>query len=99
MIVAIDKDTINRIQDFPQYEYVYVFDDTEKAQDLFNMDIHCIHKDYALDIDINLTRFDLNCLKRASIDDAEWYKLPSKKDYKYAIIVPNYNNDHRRIQR
>jgi glycosyltransferase involved in cell wall biosynthesis len=33
-------------------------------------------------------------LKQAKIDDKNWAKVERKRDYKFAIIVPNCNNDH-----
>ena len=73
MKYAIDKETINQIKDLKEKEYVYVFDD-EPLDELLRLNIHCVYKDYAEEI---------NELKN-----------PFKKDYKYAIIIPNYNNDH-----
>ena len=93
MKVAIDKSCIDKIKDFTEFEYIYVFD-KEPLKEILDIDLHCINKDYIDEVDINLTSYDINCLKKANINDKEWYKLPPKKDYKFAIIVPNYNNDH-----
>ena len=95
MKVAIDKNCINKIKNLNKHEYIYIFND-ESLDDLVKLNLHCIHKDYLeeLDVDINLTNYKINCLKEASIDDKDWEKKPEKKDYKFAIIVPNCNNDH-----
>lgn len=94
MKVAIDKYTIGKIKDLKEHEYIYIYGDDEDYEDLLKLNIHCMHKDYAIDIDINLTRYNLGCYKKADINDKDWYKLPDKKNYRFAIIVPSYNNDH-----
>lgn len=95
MKVAIDKKCINKIKNLTKYEYIYIFDN-ESLDDLVKLNLHCISKDYleGLDVDINLTKYKINCLKETSIDDKDWEKKPEKKDYKFAIIIPNCNNDH-----
>lgn len=93
MKVAIDKNCINKIKDFTEYEYIYVFD-KEPLQELLNLKLHCVNKAFIDEVDINLSIYDINCFKRANIEDKDWHKLPPKKDYKFAIIVPNCNNDH-----
>lgn len=94
MKVAIDKETIDKIKDFSEFEYIYIYDD-EKMDYLLKLGLHCVHKDYIDEnIDINLTKYDFVCLKKANIDDKDWKDLPPKKDYKFAIIIPNCNNDH-----
>lgn len=98
MKVAIDKRTIDKIKDLEEFEYYYVFDE-EPLEKLLKLKVHCMHKDNIDDMDINLTDYDMTCLKKANINDKDWRKLPEKIDYKYAIIVPNYNNDHRKLQR
>lgn len=96
MKVAIDKDCINKIKDFREFDYVYIFDD-EPFEELLKLKLHCIHKDYVDGVEVNLSNYDINAIKRATIDDDKWKKEPVKKEYKFAIIVPNYNNDHRRL--
>lgn len=96
MKVAIDKNTIDKIKDFTQFEYVYIFEN-EPVQKLQQLGLHCVNKDYIEEVDINLTNYDIVCFKKANIEDKNWYKLPKKKNYKFAVIVPNYNNDHRRL--
>lgn len=87
MKVAIDKNSI----DYPRnkkYEYIYVFDD-ELVKELKNTKLHCVRYDYCDFVDINLSKYNIDCLQ-TTIDKP----LPPKRDYKFAIIIPNYNNDH-----
>ena len=44
-------------------------------------------------VDINLTDCNIRARKKASIDDGDLFEFPPIKQNKYAIIVPNYNND------
>ena len=94
MKVAIDKDTIGKIQNLTEFEYIYVYDN-EPLDCLLKLGVICQNKAFIDEVDINLTQYNIKCLKKANIDDKEWYKLPPKKDYKFAIIVPNCNNNHR----
>ena len=91
MVIAVDKKTINAVK--PNNEYVYLFDN-EPLEDLINTGLHCINYKYCNFVDINLTDFNINCIKRAKITDKDFDKLPPKENYKFAIIVPNCNNDH-----
>lgn len=94
MKVAInDKYLIDKITG---KELIYVFDE-ESLDELLEIPIRCTHKDYIEEVDINLTNYDIDCKKKAKIEDKDWDKIPKKKNYKFAIIVPNYNNDHRRL--
>lgn len=91
MKVAIDKNTIEKVPS-NKYEYIYVFD-KETLDELEKTKMRCIHKDHVKGIDINLTKYDIESIKKANIEDSDWDYLPPKKDYKFAIIVPNCNND------
>lgn len=90
MKIAIDKKTISAVK--PNNEYIYLFDN-EPLEDLTNTGLHCINYKHCKFVDINLTDYDIDCIKKAKITDKDYDKLPSKKDYKFAIIVPNCNND------
>ena len=90
MKIAVDKKTINAVK--PNNEYIYLFDN-EPLEDLINTGLHCINYKHCKFVDINLTDYDIDCIKKATITDKDYDKLPSKKDYKFAIIVPNCNND------
>ena len=96
MKVAIDKNSIKEINDFEEFDYIYVFDN-EPLEELLKLNIHCIHKDFIDDVEVNLTNYNIPCLIKGNVKDNEWKKPIEKKDYKFAIIVPNCNNDHRRI--
>lgn len=91
MKIAIDKKTISAVK--PNNEYIYLFDN-EPLEDLTNTGLHCINYKYCKFVDINLTDYDIDCIKKAKVTDKDYDKLPNKKDYKFAIIVPNCNNDH-----
>jgi glycosyltransferase involved in cell wall biosynthesis len=93
MKVAIDKNCINKITDFSEFEYIYIYDD-EPLEELLKLNLHCIKKDYIDYVDINLTDYDITCLRQDSIDNVNWKKPPKSKNYKFAIIIPNCNNDH-----
>lgn len=91
MKIAIDKKTISAVK--PNNEYIYLFDN-EPLEDLTNTGLHCINYKHCKFVDINLTDYDIDCIKKAKVTDKDYDKLPNKKDYKFAIIVPNCNNDH-----
>lgn len=91
--VVIDKKVINKITDSDKYEYIYIFDD-ESMEELIDLNMNCVHKNYIHTIeyvDINLTNYNIECLKKANINDKNWDNIPPKKDFKIAIIIPNYN--------
>jgi len=90
MKVAIDKNCIDKIKDFTKYEYIYVFD-KEPIEELLELNLNCIHKDYIDEVDINLSKYNIRCIKKANIEEKDWYKMPEIKDKKIAIIIPNCN--------
>ena len=91
MKIAVDKNSIKAVN--KENEYIYVYEN-ETLQELLSKKMHCINYKYCPYVDINLTEYDLDCIKKAKITDKDYDKLPEKMNYKYAIIVPNYNNDH-----
>lgn len=91
MKIAIDKNSISAVK--TDNEYIYLFDD-EPLKELLDKKIHCLNYKYCNFVDINLTKFNINCIKKAKLTDKNYDKLPEKVDYKYAIIIPNCNNDH-----
>ena len=94
MKVAIDKNIIDKIKDLDEFEYIYVFENSEDIDDLIKTNLHCINKDYIEYVDINLTDYNIDALKQTKITDKKWKEQPKKKDYRYCIIIPNYNNNH-----
>lgn len=91
MKIAIDKNSISAIKD--NNEYIYVFDN-EPLKELLKTKLHCIYYKNISFVDINLTGFNIDCIKKASIKEKDYDKLPPKIDYKIGIIVPNYNYEH-----
>ena len=93
MKIAIDKNIdISKLK--KGNDYVYVFDDNEKLNNLIKTNMHCLNKEIINNVDINMTKYDIKCIKKAKITDKDYDKVPPKKDYKFAIIVPNCNNNH-----
>ena len=91
MKIAVDKKSLNAVK--PNNEYVYLFD-KEPLEDLLKLNMHCINYGNCSYVDINLTNYDIDCIKKAKVTDEDYDILPEKKDYKFAIIVPNCNNDY-----
>ena len=91
MKIAIDKNSLNAIKNNNEYIYIY---DNEPLNELLSLNIHCINYKYCGYVDINLTDYDIECLKKAKITDKDYDKLPPKKDFKIGIIIPNYNYEH-----
>lgn len=91
MKIAIDKNSINVFKN-DNNEYIYLFDD-ETYEELLEKNIHCMYYKLCNYVDINLTDYDIDCIKQAKITDKDYLKL-EKKDYKIGIIIPNYNYEH-----
>ena len=92
MKIAVDKNSVGIVKK-DNNEYIYLFDN-ENYKDLLETGLHCVHYKNCGFVDINLTDYDIDCIKKAKITDKDFDKLPEKMNYKYAIIVPNCNNDH-----
>ena len=92
MRIAVDKNSVNAIKNNGN-EYIYLFNN-EKLEELLKTKLHCIYYKEASFVDINLTNYDIDCIKKAKVTDKDYDILPDKRDYKFAIIVPNCNNDH-----
>ena len=90
MKIAVDKSNYNLIKN--NNEYVYLFDD-ENLQDLLKTKLHCIRYNLIKNVDINTTKYKVRCKKKAYITD-DFNELFKKRDYKFGIIVPNYNYSH-----
>lgn len=91
MKIAVDKNTYKKIKNDGK-EYIYLFDN-ETLEELEKTKLHCIHYQYCEFVDINLTDYDIDCIKKCKITDKDWDKIV-KVDYKIGIIVPNFNYEH-----
>lgn len=91
MQIAIDKNSLNAYKQDGN-EYIYLFDN-EPLENLLKLKIHCVYYKECDFVDINLTDYDISCIKKANINEKNYDKLPEKPTYRYAIIVPNCNND------
>ena len=91
MTIAIDKDSLSALDD--KNDFVYLYDD-ENIKDLLKLNLHCLYYKKCDYVDINLSKYDVNCYKRTDIKDKECKMIPPKKNYKIAIIVPNCNYEH-----
>lgn len=94
MQVAIDKSCLSEIDKLKKHELVYIFDDNESLDELLKLKLHCVHKSKLRSVEVNLSKYKLNAIKTAEIANIDKIELPKKKDYKFCIIIPNYNNDH-----
>lgn len=98
MQIAIDKTCIKDIEKIKKHDLIYIFDDNENLKDLLKLNLHCVHKSKIRDVEVNASKYMLNAIKKANIEDIDQIRLPKKVDYKFCIIVPNYNNDHGNIE-
>lgn len=92
MKIAVDKNSINIVKKDGN-EYIYLFD-SENYKDLIKTQLHCMYYKLCEFVDINLTDYDIDCVKKCKITDKDWNKLPEKVNYKIGIIIPNYNYEH-----
>ena len=91
MRIAVDRKSIKAVK--PNNNYVYLFNN-ESLEELFKLNMHCIYYQNCNFVDINLTDYNIDCIKKAKVTDKDFDKLPVKKDYKFAIVIPNCNNNH-----
>lgn len=100
MKIGIDKTCLNNIdklKKFKDCQIIYIFD-KEPLSKLLETGLYCVHISQIKQIDINLTNYTLQAIKTLKIENIKETDIPKKKDYKFAIIIPNYNNDHGDIQ-
>lgn len=88
MKIAIDKETFF-IDKKEGNEYIYLFDD-EPLKDLLGKKIHCLNWEKCDYVDINLSRFKIDCIKKSNVDEKDYDKM-TFQNFKIAIIIPNYN--------
>lgn len=96
MRIAIDKNClkdIEKLNKFKNCEIIYIFD-KEPLNELLELKLHCVHYTQINNIEINLSKYTINAIKTDKIENIDKIELPKKKDYRFCIIVPNYNNDH-----
>ena len=91
MRIAIDKNSLSAIEQKNEYIYLY---DNEPLEELLKLNLHCVHYKHCKFVDINLTDYNVDCIKKTKITDKDWNKLPEHKEYKIGIIIPNYNYEH-----
>ena len=89
MIVAVDKHNY-MLRKKDDNEYIYVFDN-ESLQELLDKNMKCVNVDKIKYVDINTTKYNINCKRKLNINDDFTIK---KRDYKIGIIIPNYNYEH-----
>ena len=92
MKIAVDKNSIN-CKKKDGHEYIYIFEE-EPLEELLKTNLHCIRYGYCDYVDINLTKYEIDCIKKTSPNDKNYDKLPPKKYFKIGIIIPNYNYEH-----
>ena len=92
MKIAVDKNSLIAVKQ-DNNEYIYLFD-KEPIEDLLKIKLHCINYKYCDLVDLNLTDYDIDYIKKANINDIDYNVLPERKDYKIGIIIPNYNYEH-----
>ena len=90
MKIAIDKNSLKAID--KENEFIYLFND-EPLEELLKLNMHCMYYKKCEYVDINLTDYDIECIKKTSIEDKDYKKI-ERKDYKIGIIIPNYNYEH-----
>lgn len=92
MRIAIDN--INDIKKIDKNnEIIFIFD-KEPLEILLKTKIRCVNKKYInlIDfVDINLSKYEIECRKRTNINNKDWNVLSPIKENKIAIIIPNYN--------
>ena len=92
MRIAVDKNSYQVAKDDGN-KYIYLYE-YEPLEDLMKTKLHCIEYNECEFVDINLTDYNIDCIKKCKITDKDWDKLPEKVDYKIGIIIPNYNYEH-----
>lgn len=97
MQVAIDKTCLKYLDKVKGNELIYIFDN-EPLEELLKLNMHCVHKSKISEVEINASNFKLNAIKTVNLANIKELEAPKKKDYKFCIIIPNYNNDHGNIE-
>lgn len=61
MKIAIDKKSLKAIDN--ENEFVYLFND-ESLEELLKLNIHCMYYKNCKCVDLNLTDYDIECIKK-----------------------------------
>ena len=93
MQVAIDKTCLKYLDKVKGNELIYIFDD-EPLEELLKLNMHCVHKSKISEVEVNASNYKLNAIKTVNLANISELELPKKKDYKFVVIIPSYNNDH-----
>ena len=96
MQVAIDKTCLKYLDKVKGNELIYIFDN-EPLEELLKLNMHCVHKSKINEVEVNASNYKLNAIKTVNLANISELELPKKKDYKFVVIIPNYNNDHGNI--
>ena len=97
MQVAIDKTCLKYLDKVKGNELIYIFDD-EPLEELLKLNMHCVHKSKINEVEVNASNYKLNAIKTVNLANISELEVPKKKEYKFCIIIPNYNNDHGNIE-
>ena len=92
MKIAVDKNSY-QVAKNDGNKYIYLYED-EPLENLMKTKLHCMEYNECDFVDINLTDYNIDCIKKCKITDKDWDKLPEYVEYKIGIIVPNYNYEH-----
>ena len=97
MQVAIDKTCLKYLDKVKGNELIYIFDN-EPLEELLKLNMHCVHKSKINEVEVNASNFKLNAIKTVNLANISELEVPKKKDYKFVVIIPSYNNDHGDIE-
>jgi len=89
--IAVDKNSYQVVKK-DNNEYIYLFDN-ENFEELLKTGLQCVRYDKCEFVDINLTDYEVDCIKKAKYGDKDWNKI-EYIDYKIGIIIPNFNYEH-----
>ena len=92
MIIGVDTNSY-QVAKNDRNKYIYLYED-EPLEELMKTKLHCMEYNECEFVDINLTDYNIDCIKKCKITDKDWDKLPEKVNYKIGIIIPNYNYEY-----
>lgn len=94
MLIAVDRNSKELMNKYKEHKFIYIFEN-ETLEDLSKIDVDCYNiKHFNSKVDINVTKYNIDCIKTTDLNDKNLLDIPFKKDYKFALIIPNFNNDH-----